>query len=49
MMLHGAVEHGVLGCAPLVVEGIGRAVTDESVARHEKERVRVACLHREAS
>jgi hypothetical protein len=49
VMLCGAVEHGVFGYAPLVVEGIGKAVTSESVARHEQERVRVACLQREAS
>jgi len=43
-MLHDAVEDGGLGRAPLVLQCIGQLVTDESVIRHEQERVRVACL-----
>ena len=38
-MLHGAVENGGLGRAPLVLQRIGQFVSDQSVTRHEQERV----------
>jgi hypothetical protein len=43
VMLHGAVEDGGLGRAPLVLRRIGQFVSDQSVTRHEQKGVRVAC------
>jgi hypothetical protein len=34
VVLHDAVENGVLGLAPLVRERISEAVSDEGLARH---------------
>ena len=49
VMLQGTVEHGGLGCAPLVLGPIGRFVTDESGIRHQQQLMRAACLRREGS
>jgi hypothetical protein len=48
MMLHGAVERRGLECVPLVILGLGEAVTGERGIRHEGELVRAMCLRREA-
>jgi hypothetical protein len=45
--LHDAVENGALRRAPLVLQRIGQVVSDEDLARHGREPVRAACLHRD--
>ena len=43
VMLQGAVENGLLGCAPLVLQRIGQLVRDEDLARHGRKLMRAAC------
>jgi hypothetical protein len=43
VVLHDAVENGVLGLAPLVRERLGEVVSDEGLARHGRKPMRVAC------
>jgi len=43
VLLHGAVENGVLGLAPLVRERIGEVASDEGLTRHGRKPMRVAC------
>jgi hypothetical protein len=43
VVLHDAVENGVLGLAPLVRDRIGEVVSDEGLARHGWKPMRVAC------
>ena len=45
VLLHGAVENGLLRLAPLVRECIGEAVGD-GLTRHGQSPMRVACLLR---
>jgi len=48
VVLHHAVENGLLGCAPLVLQRIGQLVRDEDLARHGRKLMRAACLRRDA-